>query len=136
MDAYDFIKLYKGDFSGYFPKCKCFVLHTVFFFFSIIALKIPNVHKFLPLKTFSGCREGGLKVRVKRMKSLISHESFQIYCQGKITLITYLHYTLKSKLAVFQGVLPLESPFVTPFSEKRALTSRCSRTNYKVETLT
>ena len=75
MEAYDFIKLYQGD----FPKCKCFWLHPVLpFCFSIIASKITNVHKLLPLKNFfrvegEGGGRGVLKVKVKPVKSLIYH---------------------------------------------------------------
>ena len=39
-------------------------------------------------------------------------------------MITLLRFSLKSKLPIFQGVLPLKRPLVATFSETHALTSR------------
>ena len=82
MEAYDFIKLYQGD----FPKCKCFWLHPVLpFCFSIIASKITNVHKLLPLKNFFRVEGGGgTKSKSKtREITYISRKSFELFRQGK-----------------------------------------------------
>ena len=82
MEAYDFIKLYQGD----FPKCKCFWLHPVLpFCFSIIASKITNVHKLLPLKNFFRVEGGRGTISKSKTREItyISRKSFELFRQGK-----------------------------------------------------
>ena len=54
------------------------------FCFSIIASKITNVHKLLPLKNFFRVERGGTKSKSKtREITYISRKSFELFRQGK-----------------------------------------------------